>query len=156
MKGINLAEQGHPVNILPPVDINGAGATSDYFSMKYADHASIMIQAGLTGAASTVTLFKSKDNAGTDEEAIPFKYWAEETDAGDALERQTDATAAGFATSTNDNIMYGIEIDAAALGGDFTHLAIKASDPTVATLISAMAILTGNKYDGDQSPTVID
>jgi len=45
------AEDGHIVNILPPLDINGTGSCGDWFSMENYTHASIILQLGVTGAA---------------------------------------------------------------------------------------------------------
>jgi len=155
MKGFNLPEQGHVVNILPPIDINGAGATSDYFCLKDYHHVDIVIQLGVTGAAATVTVFESDDNAGTDENAIAFNYYAEETDSGDTLGARTAATVAGFATSTNDNIFYIISIDASELTEGYPYLVVKISDPGAATLVNAAAHLTGARYAQAVTPTAI-
>lgn len=141
-----IAEEAHVVNIIPPVDINGGAVESDYFSMKESAHVSIILTLGVTGAASTVTLFNSDDAAGTSEAAIAFNYYAEEAAAGDTLGDRTAATAAGFATSTNDSITYVIEVDACELTDGFPYLVLKMSDPEAATLVSAVAILSGNRY----------
>ena len=45
MQGTNIAEQGHVVNVLPPVDING-GAVGDRFKMNNHGHASVIVQIG--------------------------------------------------------------------------------------------------------------
>ena len=61
-----VAEDGHLVNILAPVDITGAATTSDAWTMRDHSHASIILTMGVTGAASTVTLEECTDAAGTD------------------------------------------------------------------------------------------
>lgn len=155
MKGITLAEQGHVVNILPPVDVNGAAWASDYFSLKNAAHATIILTLGVTGAASTVTLYESDDNAGTAETAIAFDYYAETTAAGDTLGTRTAATTSGFATSTNDSITYVIEVDAAELSDGYPYLCLKGTDPAVATLVSAVAVLSGVRYQEETTGTAI-
>lgn len=155
MKGVNIAEQGHLVNILPPIDINGAGATSDYFSLKEYQYVDIIIQLGVTGAASTVTVFEADDVTPSNETAIAFKYRAEDTAAGDTLGALTTATVAGFATSTNDNIFYVIRIDASQLTQGYPYVAIKMSDPSAATVVSAIAILSGARYQQNVTPTAI-
>lgn len=141
-----IAEEAHVVNIIPPVDINGAAKESDYFSMKKSAHASIILTLGVTGAASTVTLFESDDAAGTTETAIAFSVYKEETAAGDTLGSRTAVTASGFATSANDNLTYVIEVDAAQLTAGYPYLVLKMSDPEAATLVSAVAVLSGNRY----------
>jgi len=155
MKGWNLAEKGHVVNIIPPVDINAAAPTSDYFSLKNYDHASIVLTLGVTGAASTVTLEESDDNAGSNTTAIAFSYYAETTAVGDTLGVRTAATTAGFATSTNDSITYVIEVDASQLTDGYPYLVLKLSDPSAATLVSAVAILSGARYAEETTQTAI-
>jgi len=142
MKGITIAEQCHVVNILPPVNING-GVSSDVFSLKNWQHATILIQTGVTHAASTVTVEECDDFTPTNHTAIPFAYYEETTAAGDTLSARKQATTSGFATSANDNGFYVIEIDAAQLSEGFPNLIVKFSDPGGATFASAVAILSG-------------
>lgn len=149
-----LAEQEHIVNALPPIDIDG-GANSDIFSMKDASHVSIIIQAGVTGAASTVTVEECDDVTPSNSTAIAFKYAAETSAAGDTLSSLTAATTAGFATSTNDNIFYVIEIDAEELTEGYPYLRVVFSDPGAATIVSVVAVLSGLCYQGDQTRTQI-
>ncbi len=151
----NVAENAHVVNILNPVDINGSAQVSDYFSMALYAHCSILLTLGVTGAASTVTVEESDDNAGSDENAIAFAYYAEETAGGDTLGARTAATATGFATSTNDGIIYVIEIDADQLTDGYPYLVLKMSDPAAATLASAVAVLTNPRYAQAVTPTAI-
>ena len=155
MFGITIAEECHVVNILPPVDIDAGAQTSDYFSMENYTHATIILTLGVTGAASTVTVEESTTNAGAATTAIAFDYYAETTDAGDTLGARTAATAAGFATSTNDNVTYVIEIDATQLTQGYPYLVLKMTDPGAATLASAVAVLSGNRYAQAVTPTAI-
>ena len=56
MKGINIAEALHVVNILPPQDVDG-GKTSDVFSLKNHAHATIIVTCGSTNAdAGNITI----------------------------------------------------------------------------------------------------
>ena len=155
MKGTTIAEQMHVVNILPPVDINGGAVESDYWSMELYQHASIILTLGVTGAATTFTVFESDDLSGTDETAIAFDYYAEVTDAGDTLGARTAATTAGIAASTNDNVTYVIEIDASELTDAYPCLVLKLSNPGASTMASAVAILSGARYAGAVTPTAI-
>jgi hypothetical protein len=150
-KGFNVAEQGHIVNMVPPVDITGAEVIGKYFSMAKWAHASIIIQAGVTGAASTVTVECSATSAGGTLTALPFSYYAEATDAGDTLTTRTTVANTGFATSTNNNIMYVIEIDASALTDAKPWVTCHFSNPGGSTIASAVAILSGSRYTGDPS-----
>ena len=154
-KGISLAENCHIVNITPPIDINGAGATSDYFNVKGASHVSIICQLGVTGAATTITVEESDDASGSNTTAIAFTSYAEETAGGDTLTGPTATTSSGITGSTNDGVMYVIEIDASQLTDGFPYLVVKASDPSAATLYSAVAILSGVRYQQNVTPTAI-
>jgi hypothetical protein len=148
-----LAEEGHVVNALPPVDINGA-ANSDIFALEKYEHATIVIQLGVTGAASTVTVEECDTIVPANNTAIAFSYYAEATDAGDTLAARAAATTAGFATSTNDNVMYVIEIDADQLSEGYPYLRVVFSDPGASTIASVVAILTGGIKKGI-TPTAI-
>lgn len=156
MKGINLAEQCHIVNILPPQSIAGAVA-ADIFSMENYAHATIIVTAGATNAdAGNITLEECDDFTPTTDTAIDFYYYAEETAAGDTLGARTKAVAAtGIDVSANDNITYIIEVDASQLTDGYPCLELKWSAPGGATLVSAVAVLTGARYAGDQSETAI-
>jgi hypothetical protein len=153
---MNIAEQGHVVNILPPQSITAA-ATSDIFSMKNYAHATIIVTAGATNAdAGNITVEECDDFTPTNDTAIDFHYYAETTAAGDTLGARTLAEAAtGIDVSGNDNITYVIEIDARELTDGYPCLELKWSIPGGATLVSAVAILSGPRYAGTESPTTI-
>ena len=152
---MNLAEQAHIVNILPPVDING-GVVSDYFSLKNYGHCSIIITCGVTGGTSGVTVEESDDNTGNATTAIAFGYYSETTDAGDTLSDRVEGAVGGFTTSANDNITYVIDICATELTADMPYLVLKMADPSGATFASAIAVLTEPRYASENTPTAID
>jgi len=154
-KGFYVPQDGHVVNILPPQDINGGAVNSDVFSMRDHAHVDIILTLGTTGAASTVTVEECDDFVPTNSTAIAFSYFQEETAAGDTLSGEQSATTSGFATSTNDNITYIISIDASQLSDGFPALRMAMSDPAASTLISAVAVLSGSRYAGDQNATAI-
>lgn len=154
-KSFYTAQEGHVVNIIAPIDINGAGASSDVFSLENYSHASIILTLGVTGAASTVTLKECDDFTPTNSTAIAFSYYAETTAGGDTLGAKTAATTSGFATSTNDGVIYVIEVDAADLSDGYPALQLVMTDPSAATLVSAVAVLSGARYASDQSATAI-
>lgn len=152
---MNIAEQAHVVNILPPQDVSG-GVSSDVFDMGKHAHATIIVQAGSTNAdAGNITVEACDDFTPTTHTEVTFNYYAEETAAGDTLSGKTAATAAGIDVSGNDNLTYVIEIDAADLPAGKPKLRISWSACGGATYGSAVAILTGSRYAGDQSATVI-
>lgn len=155
MKGFNIAEMGHVVNILPPQDVSG-GVTSDVFSMKGYAHATIIVTAGSTNAdAGNITIEECDNLTPTTDTAIAFNYYAETTDAGDTLGARTAATTAGIDVSGNDNITYVIEIDASELSDGYPCLELKWSACGGATYGSAVAILSGSRYAGSESSTAI-
>jgi len=155
MSYFNVANEGHVVNIIAPIDINGAGASSDVFSMEGYSHVDVIVQLGVTGAATTITVKECDDFTPTNSTAIAFNYYAEATAGGDTLGALTAATTSGFAASTNDGVFYVIEIDAAQLSAGYPCLQVLASDPSAATLLSAVAVLSGGRYASDQSGTAI-
>lgn len=149
--GINLAELGHFVNLVPPVDITG-GVTGDVFSMRDYAHATIAVQVGVSAAAFTKIIVNKVDNfAGDNPVAIPFKLYAEEAAAGDTLGAREDVAVAGKTPSANDSIFYIIELDADELGDGYEHVQLSLTNGTNSVIASAIAILTGARYAGDPS-----
>ena len=155
MRGIALAEAGHIVNVIPPIDITG-GKTGDVFHVKKHAHVTIVVQIGVSAAAFTKILLNSCDDAAAaGAAAMAFFVYKEETDAGDTLGARTAVTSAGLAPSANDNIMYVIEVDAAELPQGQEYLQLSLTNTTNAVLASALAILTGSRYGEVESRTVI-
>ena len=155
-QGITLAQEGHVVNILPPIDANGAVRNSDVFSMRRYGHATIIVQVGVSGGAvSTVTVEECDDFVPTNATAIAFSGYKEETAAGDTLGAKVAATTAGFAMSTNNSIFYVIEIDARQLTDGYDNLRIVLTDPTASMIVSAVAVLSGSRFAHDQNETEI-
>ncbi len=156
MKGINIAEALHVVNILPPQDVDG-GKTSAVFSLKNHAHATIIVTCGSTNAdAGNITIEECDDFTPTNDTAIPFIYYKEETTDGDTLSaKQTAEAATGIDVSANDNTTYVIEIDASQLSDGYPNLVLKWSDPGGATYGSAVAILSGSRYAGSENATAI-
>jgi hypothetical protein len=158
MKGINIAENCHVVNILPPIDVDTAsGATCKPFSMENYAHATIIVQLGVTPADGGNITVEECDNFTPDNDtAIDFYYYAETTALGDTLGARTKAEAAtGIDVSANDNIFYVIEIDAAELSEGYPCIEVKWSNPGGSLIASAVAILSGARYASDQSATAI-
>ena len=65
MKGITVSEQAHVVNILPPIDINGAGFAFDYYSLKNYAHASIILTLGSRSFNLSMGISGSADSLGS-------------------------------------------------------------------------------------------
>lgn len=155
-----LAQDGHIVNILPPVNVTG-GQTAQAFSMAGADHADIILQIGVSAAATglvtvqvgTATAAVGAAVAGA--AAIPFSLWKQETAgaANDVLGALTAVSATGFTPSANDGIFYVLGVDAKDLpaGSNYVQLAIANTSNSV--IASAVAILTGLRNAGESNPT---
>lgn len=156
MSRFYTAQEGHVVNALAPVDING-GKNSDVWSMAEHSHVSIIVSLGVvaSGGEFTVTVEECDDFTPSNSTAIAFTYFAETTAGGDTLGAAQSATTAGFTTSANDGIFYVIEIDAAELSDGYEHLRVVCSDPGASAIGSITAVLSGPRYAGDQSGTVI-
>ncbi len=156
MPGINIAEQCHVVNIIPPFGSAAATKDSDVFSMKNYAHATIILQVGAQAGSFTAKLYECDDFTPSNATAIATAVYKEETGDGDTLGARTAVTAAdGVATATTNNIMYVFEVDAAELTDGYPCLQLKLSALDNTTYVSAIAILTGARYGGDQSPTAI-
>ena len=154
MRNFYLANDGHLVQALAPVNING-GANSDVFSMENWQHASIIIGFGVVGASTTITLLECDDFTPTNSTAIAFNYYSETTAAGDTLGGKTAATTSGITGSTNNGIFYVLEVDSAELTDGYPNLRVSFSDPGASVLASVHAILSRGRYAKDQSVTAI-
>lgn len=150
-----LTENTHIVNILPPIDING-GANSDVFSLRDASHVSIITQIGVSASTPvTITVEECDDFTPANSTAIAFKYAQETTANGDTLGSLTNATTAGITTSENDNIFYVIEVDAEDLTEGYPCVRLVVADPGSSVIASAVAVISGLCYQGDQNRTQI-
>jgi hypothetical protein len=155
MKSFNVAEDGHVINLLPPIDINGGIVTTEVFSMRDHAHVSIVIQQGVVAASSTVTVEECDNFTPTTHPAIVFNYWAETVALGDTLAAKAAATVAGIALPTNNTTFYVIEIDAAQLSDGYPNLRLSFSNPGGSAIVSAIAILSGSRYAQESSRTAI-
>ena len=153
--GINLAEAGHIVNILPPIDITG-GVLGDRFSMANHARATIIVQIGVSAAAFTKIII-NEANAATSgtAQAIAFNVYKEETAAGDTLGARTAVAAAGVTPNAADTIFYVIDIDARELTDGFNFIELSLTNGVNAVLASAVAILTGSRHASAESASVL-
>lgn len=157
MKGFNIAEQGHVVNALAPIDIGGGAQTSDYWNMKNYAHASIIITMGVVGNDTLIKLYEAKDSAGATKEFKTFWTYKELTANGDTLATGVLTAVGGFQTGTNNATTFVLEVDASELTDTYPYMAIL-TDAAAAALISVVVILSGSRHQGDpskESPTAI-
>lgn len=155
VKGFYAAQEGHVVNILPPKEISG-GVTAQIFNMEGYRHASIVVQLGVQAAANTEILVNAcTDASGDGATAVPFDIFTQETagTANDVLSTRTSVTAAGYTPSPNQNIFYVIELDADALPQGSPYVQLEITNGANANFASAVAVLSGGRFVGDQSQT---
>ena len=156
MSYFNIAQEGHVVSVQLPIDIDTAnGATGESFSMENWSHASIVITGGAATGASDVTVSENTDASQSDTTAIAFKYAIETTAGGDTLGALTAVSSSGFTMSTNNGTIYVLEIDAADLSAGYNWVTVHFGDPSGSVIVSAVAILSGGRYAGDESATAI-
>lgn len=159
-KGIYTAQDEHIVNILPPVDVTG-GKLSQAFSLADAAHATIILQLGVSAAALTgVTLqagtaTAAEGSAVAGATAVGFDLFKQETAgaANDVLSTKSAVGAGGFVPSANDGIFYVMEVDADTLPEGSDYLQLNIANGANSVIASAVAILSGLRYAGDQNPT---
>jgi hypothetical protein len=155
MKGFVIAENGHVVQITPPVDITG-GATAQAFSMKKYKHASILVLIGVSAAAFTkIIVNQCTDHTGANPVAIPFSIYKQETAGADkdVLGVRTAVAAAGYTPSASDGIFYVIELDANELADGSPYVQVQCTNGTNSVIAAMVAILSGARFAETQSPT---
>jgi hypothetical protein len=154
-KNFWVAQDGHVVSLISPQNITG-GANGTVFNMAGYNHASIIIQQGALAAANTaILLYACTDSSGSNPTAIPFSLFTQET-AGltnDVLSTRQAVTAAGYAPTANANTFYVAEVDAQQLPAGYNFVKLSITNGANANFVSAVAILNGGRFTGDQSPT---
>ena len=153
-KGFYLAQDGHAVNILPPVSVTG-GVNGAIFDARNHAHVSIFISLGAaTTDLSKITVNACTTLAGGSPVAIPFDLFACEVANTDVFGPRLPQPSTGYTPAAVADIMYVIELDAAVLpqGATFIQLALAGGS---AALASAVAILSGARYAEDQSLSVL-
>lgn len=175
MNGVNIAVAAHTINALPPVSISG-GKTAQAFSMKGAEHASIIISFGVQGAAvpTSIVVNQCTNAAGANPVALAsFRYYyqllggAGNDILNGAAQALTNApsvppnwttSASGivaFPTSVA-NLVYIIEIDSAELETptvnvvgtvtEYPYLQVVIADSGNATIAAVTVVLSGLRY----------
>ncbi|HLW51309.1 MAG TPA: hypothetical protein VKW06_00575 [Candidatus Angelobacter sp.] len=159
MKGIYTAQQEHVASVIAPVDFTG-GKTGRWLSLAKHEHITFILSIGVSAAAPTALLVKgAQDSSGTNAAAIAFDLFTAETATVDLLSTKQRMTTSGYTTiSANDDIFYVIEVDAsdvaAQLGESFNHVTVNVTNVTNSVIASCVAILSGARFAGDQSPSV--
>jgi len=157
MKGINIAEQCHVAAGLYPIAVSGL-TTMDAVNMEGYSHLTAIIKTGAAnGAAITVTAYEATDAAAGSADLIAFNYYLETTASTDVLGARTlnSTTALAFTNDTVANQMAVIEIDASQLSDGHNWVNLTLSGGVSTTPFDITYILSGARYAGPESPTVI-
>lgn len=155
MRGFTIAEAGHVVNVIPPIDITG-GITGDRFSLAKHAHATIVVQVGVSAAAFTkIELYECDAASGGTATKIAYSAYKEETSNGDTLGAKVAVDVNGITPSANDDIFYLIELDAAALAEGFPWVEVRLTNGANSVIASCAAILSGARYASPESATVL-
>lgn len=157
MKGINIAEQCHVVSGLYPISANGL-TTLDAVNMEGYSHFTAIITTGAAnGADVTVTAYNASNASAGSAAVIPFSYYQETTASTDVLGARTlnSTTALTFDNSATANLMAVVEIDASELTDGLNWVNLTLSGAVTTTPMSVVYILSGSRYAGPESPTVI-
>lgn len=155
MSRMLLSQEAHIVPIIFPQGSAAPTLDSYVFSMKDASHATIILTIGAVGGAASFTVTECDNFTPSSETAIAYKQAAELTTGGDTLGALTAVAATGTTTANTANITYVIEIDAEDLTDGYPNLRVKLADLDNTTYVSAVAILTGLSYAGDETRTQI-
>lgn len=150
-----LSQQAHAINLIQPQGSGAATINSEVFSMKDASHATIYLQTGAVGGDYTFTVVAGTNFTPSAEEAIPYRLAYEETTDGDTLGALTAVAATGTTVANTAGQLHVIEIDAEDLPEGYPNLQLKLAGLNNTTYVSAVAILTGLSYQGDQNRTQI-
>ncbi len=150
-----LAQSGHAVLALAPVDVTGGKKTAA-INLKNYSHLSALIGIGVSAAApGAITVEACTAQDGTGATAIPFNVFKSETAAGDVLGPLVACTSGGFTPPATDGIFYVIEMDSSEMPAGSSYVRVSIADTTNSVIATVFFVLSGARYAGDQSPTVL-
>ena len=160
MKGLVVAEQGHVVQVLSPVDITG-GKVCQAFKMAKYQHSTILVLIGASADAFTKIIVSAGTATGAvgsavaGAAAIPFAIYKQETagEANDVLGARTAVAAAGYTPSANDGIFYVIEVDGNELPDGSPYVQVSLTNGRNSVIAAVVAILSGARFAETQSLT---
>ena len=153
MHGFKIAEQGHVVSMLSPVDVIAA-TSSEVINLENWSHVSFICMKG-AGSSATIVVEECDDFVPTNVATIPYSYAQEATAAGDTLTALAAAGTAGIASGTASGVLLVIEIDADELSDGFPYIRLKCADPGTSHLGTWVAICSGGRYQEDITATII-
>ena len=164
MSGFNIAEQGHVVPLIYPQDLDGGDTHSDVFSMENYSHATIIISIGAQSRAAGVITVESCSalGGGGTNTKIDYTAYKCETIAGAANDDVLGAAVAVDDTTgivppvASTGIFYVIELEATQLLTGHIGFRLDIVSAGAASIGCAIAVLSGSRYAGPQSPTIVD
>lgn len=157
---IVTGENVHIVPIYgPTVAVASTRNYTDYFHVKEAAHATIIIMTGTNTSASTFIVYESQTSGGTVKTALGTTacvvYKATATSASDTFSAAAAFTTSGLTTTTTGNLTWIIDVDAGQMTDTYPYLTVNISS-AASTAIAALAILSGLRYASDTNLSAID
>lgn len=156
MKGFNIAEEGHIVSLYTPIDIDTLAAAKSpvIVLMRNWSHATIIYSIGqLPRVAGVVTIESCLDVTPSVATQINFRYYRYETsqklasgDVHGTMTWTTTAAAGLIPVAAGVEVVYVIELDAEELLAGHIGFRMCIADPGAASVGSAIAILSGGRY----------
>lgn len=157
----DFLEKNHVIHVAPNSlvaaneDIFNGDPASDVISLKNASGAVFIIATSANaGGNATVQVYSCDDTTPTTTTPVAFKY--RRVAAADTQGAVSDATSAGFLTSTGANFVYVVEVDAQDLSGTDSYCQLKCSEKTNAAVDGGIVgFLTGLRYPEDSLATQV-
>jgi len=106
-------------------------------------------------APGAITVEACTAQDGTGATGIAFDIFKSETANGDVLGARTSVTSSGYTPPATDGIFYVIELDSAQLPAGSKYVRVSIANTSNSVIASIVFILSGARYAGDQSPTVL-
>lgn len=153
-----LSEQMKIVKgLAPAADRFNTDPSTDVINLEGADKVTFLVyHAGGTTGKATITVEECSSAAGSNANAIAFRYRKLTTGASDAIGAITNAAATGVSTVAGETTIFEVEVKASELadGYNFARLVLTegADDPVSGAVI---ALLSGLRYGGVSQPSAL-
>jgi hypothetical protein len=158
---MRLSHENGIVYVLPPADYN-AGGTGESINTEGCSHVAFIVQCGTltdNGGAGADLTIKSGASDGTQTTAETFPYRLAEGAQGaasaDLFGDEASAATLELLKATYDSktLILEVPVDEITEGQPWLTLALNADGGS--SFISAIAILMGRRYNGEDAPTAI-
>lgn len=154
-RGINIALEAHPIQILAPQNISG-GVSAQPFHLKEAAKCNILLAFGaVTAQEGPITLLAGTDSTFATSVPVPFDVYKQENSGtgNDVLAPRLAVPATGFTPAGGANEFYVLHLQADQLPQGYPWLKLQIADGTNTDYGTAFAILTGLRFQGESNPT---